>query len=201
MIIEGIVTTLGPGDLLNVAPMGPIVDDSMSQLVLRPFQTSTTYQNLKARPYGVFHIVDDVLLIAQAALDRLERLPPTISADRIAGRVLADCCRWYEFEVVQFNDSTERTELTAKVVHVGRLRDMSGFNRAKHAVLEATILATRLNLIPESELRQQLAALESPVKKTAGPQEIQAFALVVDSVEDWYRRRNVTTWAVPEPSE
>jgi hypothetical protein len=158
----------------------------MQSLLLRPFQTSTTYRNLKSRPQGVFHVLDDVLLIAQAALDRLDRIPQTFPAVRVPGQVLQECCRWYEFEIVHCDDSTERTALTANVVHVGRLRDFFGFNRAKHAVLEATILATRLKLIPESELRPQLAALAIPVETTAGPQEREAFDLVMTYVNDWY---------------
>ncbi len=187
MIVEGIVTTLNRGDQLNIAPMGPIVDETMTSFVFRPFRSSTTYRNLKERPYGVFHIVDDVLLIAQAALDRLEKAPATRNAERIAGRVLTDCCRWYEFEVASFDDSSERTTCNTTVVHTGRLRDMFGFNRAKHAVLEATILATRLHLVPEADVRKQLEALVSPVEKTAGPQEQAAFLLVTNFVEDWYR--------------
>ena len=186
MIVEGIVTTLGPADELNVAPMGPIVDETITHLILRPFQTSTTYQNLKARPYGVFHVVDDVLLIAEAALDRLEQVPVTIPAERIMGRVLSDCCRWYEFEITRINDSSERTSLDANVVHVGRRHDFLGFNRARHAVLEATILATRLQLIPEAEVRLQLQALAIPVEKTSGPRELAAFRLVTSYVDDWY---------------
>lgn len=189
MILEGIVTTLNGRDELNVAPMGPIVDESWSQLVLRPFRTSTTYQNLKQRPCGVFHVTDDVLLLAQAALDRLNTEPPTQSAERIVGRVLLDCCRWYEFQVTQLDDSSERTVITADVIHQGRRRDFLGFNRAKHAVLEATILATRLHLIPEEKVRSQLAELASPVEKTAGPAETKAFSLVMDYVQDWYRNR------------
>ncbi len=192
MIVEGIVTTLNLSGELNIAPMGPMVDDSMTQLLLRPFRSSTTYQNLKARPCGVFHVIDDVLLIAQAALDRLESVPPTLAAERIDGQVLTDCCRWYEFEIVRFDDATERTSLTAQVVHTGRRRDMAGFNRAKHAVLEATILATRLHLIPESEVRQQLVALAVPVEKTAGLRERAAFDLVTTYVDEWYQRAQTT---------
>ena len=160
----------------------------MTELWLRPFRTSNTYQNLKDRPYGVFHVTDDVLLIARAALDRLTETPPTFPAERVMGRVLTDCCRWYEFEMVELDDSSERTSIRAKVVHAGRLREMSGFNRAKHAVLEATILATRLHLIPEAQVRDQLRALESPVEKTAGPRELDAFRLVSTYVDDWYRK-------------
>jgi hypothetical protein len=189
-IIEGIVTTLNLDGELNIAPMGPIVDPGMQTLILRPFQTSTTYANLKARPFGIFHVVDDVLLISQAALDRLQNLPPTFDANQVQGRVLADSCRWYEFEVTNFDDLNLRTRLTATVVHVGRNRDFFGFNRAKHAVLEATILATRLHLLPVSDVRQQLAALASPVEKTAGPRERAAFDLVNSYVDEWYQTQN-----------
>ena len=187
MLLEGLVTSLSLSGELNLAPMGPIVDEAFTQLVLRPFQTSTTYRNLKQRPCGVFHITDDVLLIARAALDRLDALPETVPAQRIDGRVLADCCRWYEFEVVSCDDSSERTRLEAKVVHVGRVRDFIGFHRARHAVLEATILATRLHLIPETDIREQLNALASPVDKTAGPHEREAFQFVCGYVDEWYQ--------------
>jgi hypothetical protein len=189
MILEGLVTSLNAAGDVNLAPMGPIVDAALTQLVLRPFQTSTTFQNLKQRPYGVFHIVDDVLLIAQAALHRLPAIPATMPANSIEGRVLKDCCRWYEFEVITCDDSQDRTRIEARVVHTDRIRDMLGFNRARHAVLEATILATRLHLLPEQEVRSQLQALASPVEKTAGDQERKAFALVCEVVDDWYNRQ------------
>src|SRR5262245_31956784 len=133
MILEGVVTTLDAAGALNVAPMGPIVTDDMSRIELRPFQSSRTYQNLKQHPYGVFHVTDDVLLIARAALSRLDVIPATFPAEAGPGRVLADCCRWYEFEVTVLDDSQERTQILANVVHAGRVRDFFGFNRAKHA--------------------------------------------------------------------
>ncbi|MBS0204769.1 MAG: DUF447 family protein [Planctomycetes bacterium] len=187
MILEGLVTSRNAAGDINLAPMGPIVDESMTTLILRPFQTSTTYQNLRQNPQGVFHVVDDVLLIAQAALHRLAAIPETFPAARIEGRVLQDCCRWYEFEIVTCDDSNERTRLEANVVHTGRIRDMFGFHRARHAVLEATILATRLHLLAEQDVRNQLNSLAIPVDKTAGPREREAFALVCDVVDTWYR--------------
>lgn len=178
MILEGLVTTVDPAGRLNVAPMGPIVSPDMDRLVLRPFRTSQTYRNLLQRPSGVFHVVDDVLLLAKAAIGRLDQEPETFLAERVAGRVLRMACRWYEFEVESINDSQERTELSARVVHVGRLRDVFGFNRAKHAVIEAAILATRLHLISRDEIHRQYAALKVAVEKTAGPDEPEAFSLL-----------------------
>ncbi len=184
MILEGIVTSLDAAGRLNVAPMGPIVTPEMTVLILRPFQPSQTYRNLKSRPHGVFNVVDDVLLLARAALNRLEHEPASQPAEKIAGRILDDCCRWFEFEVTACDDSQERTRLEARVVHAGRKRDFFGFNRAKHAVLEATILATRLHLLPTEEVREALRRLEPAVQKTAGPQEFAAWQLVCDFIAE-----------------
>ncbi len=186
MILEGIVTSLSSTGELNVAPMGPLVDESLTWLHFRPFQTSQTYRNLVARPCGVFHVVDDVLLLAKAAIGRIDTPPETFAATRIDGRVLASACRWYEFEIESIDATHDRTDIRARVVQVGRLRDFFGFNRAKHAVLEAAILATRLHLLPRDDVESQLAALRSPVEKTAGPDELTAFQAVLDFVKESY---------------
>ncbi len=178
MIIEGIVTSLNREGLLNIAPMGPIVDESLTWFRLRPFQTSTTFRNLESTGCGVFHVVDDVLLIAQAALNRLPEEVPTRAALTIDGRVLEAACRWYEFRVETLDASQVRSEIQCDVTHTGVIREFFGFNRAKHAVLEATILATRLHLIPREQVLFQLKDLKVIVDKTAGPREFEAFALV-----------------------
>ena len=47
-------------------PWGRRVDRSITHLMLRPFQTAQTYHNLKATGCGVFHVTDDVNLLARA---------------------------------------------------------------------------------------------------------------------------------------
>lgn len=185
MILEGIVTSLNSAGELNIAPMGPFVDDSMSTLRLRPFQTSVTFRNLKAHPCGVFHVVDDVLLLARAAIGQLTDAPETFAAEKIDGVVLQAACRWYEFEIETIDDSRDRADVRARVVHTGRIRDFFGFNRAKHAVVEAAILATRLHLLPRADVDSQLAALRIPLEKTAGPRELQAFELLERYVREF----------------
>src|SRR6188768_4449317 len=90
LIAEGIVTTVNPDGSANISPMGPRVDRDFSHLMLRPYQTSTTYQNLKRTGEGVFHITDDVLLIAKAAIGELDPLPPLEPAKHVRGFVLKD---------------------------------------------------------------------------------------------------------------
>src|SRR5579862_7636016 len=123
LILEGIVTTQDPTGAVNVAPMGPLVDESMSGLILRPFKTSQTFGNLKTLPCGVFHVVDDVLLLARAAVGLLRETPATFPAKTVQGVVLSQACRWYEFQIDEFDDSRDRAELSARVVHAGRIRD------------------------------------------------------------------------------
>jgi hypothetical protein len=178
MILEGIVTTISPAATLNIAPMGPRVDGAMDHLVLRPFPTSHTYRNLKAHPEGVFHVTDDVLLLARAALGPVEPPPVVLPASRVRGFVLADACRNYEFRVVSMDERNERVAIEVEVVHAGRWRDFFGFNRAKHAVVEAAILATRTSFLPLADIEAEFRKLATIIDKTGGDQEHQAFELL-----------------------
>jgi uncharacterized protein len=182
MILEGIVTTLNADGGVNIAPMGPRVDAIMRQIILRPFATATTYRNLKRTGEGVLHVTDDVELLARAAIGPLQPLPELTPAEGVAGFRLADTCRWYSFRVLEIDDQAERTTLLAEVVASGRVRDFFGFNRAKHAVLEAAILATRRHLLPADEIAADFVRLKVLVDKTGGPQEHRAFNLLADYV-------------------
>ena len=189
MILEGIVTTVSPEGALNVAPMGPHVGPGMERFVLRPFPTSQTCRNLKAHGEGVLHVTDDVLLLARAALGPVVPAPAVFPAERVRGSVLRDACRYYEFRVRSLDESEPRVRIEADVVHAGRLRDFFGFNRAKHAVVEAAILATRTDFLPLDEIEGEYRKLAVIVDKTGGEQERQAFALLREHVERVARER------------
>ncbi len=188
-ILEGIVTTLNADGSVNISPMGPIVDEAMRHLRLRPYQTSTTYKNLKRSGEGVLHVTDDVELLARAAVGQPEPMPLLLPAEHVQGKILAGACRWYEFRVTRLNDSQERTEIEAEVVGQGRLRDFFGFNRAMHAVVEAAILATRVRWLPAETIRGELERLAVPVEKTAGECERRAFAFLQQYVDEQLNRR------------
>ena len=187
MILEGIVTTLDEEGRVNIAPMGPVVPDdypgaALVTFALLPFRTSRTHANLAGCPEGVLHVSDDVLLLARAAIGEVQPLPPMIDALEVRGRILAEACRAYEFRVVSRSGDPVRERLVAEVVRTHRLRDAFGFNRAKFAVLEAAILATRVHLLPPDEIEADFCRLVRLVEKTGGPCEIEAFALLQDYV-------------------
>jgi uncharacterized protein len=177
LILEGIVTTVAVDGTVNIAPMGPAVEEgtALDRFVLRPFPTAQTYRNLRAHGEGVLHVTDDVLLLARAAVGPVEPAPPLLAASQVRGFVLAGACSYFEFRVDAFDESEPRVRIDAKVVHTGRLRDFFGFNRAKHAVVEAAILATRTHLLPLDQIEAEYRKLDVIVGKTGGAQEREAF--------------------------
>ena len=182
MILEGLVTTVGDSGGAHLAPMGPRMREDGSGFVLRPFPSSTTFRNLKARREGVLHVTDDVNLLARAAVNQAPAFE-TIPARVVAGFIIKNTCRYHEFRVSRLDESQERMHIECEIVAGGTLRDFFGLNRAKHAVVEAAILATRLHLIPRDEVLAEYRKLRVLVEKTGGPAEAGAFEFLERHVE------------------
>lgn len=178
MIIEGLCTTTNPDGSVNIAPMGPVVNEELTSFLFRPFQSSQTFQNLKSTRCGVFHVTDDVGLIARAAIDLLDEPLALQPAQTIQGSVVSSACRWYEFEVISIDDSQPRSEIQTELKHVGWLRDYWGLNRARNAILEAAILSTRLHLLDPQDVSRQMQQLEIIVEKTANFNDQETFQLI-----------------------
>jgi hypothetical protein len=151
-------------------------------IALKPFLDTATYRNVLASRTAVVNLTDDVRVFARAAISnpRYETGPATI----VRGVVLGDCCSWRELEVTSIDSTPPRSRIEALVVHRGTRREFIGFNRARHAVLEAAIYATRLHLLPRSFIDSELARLQIIVDKTAGPREREAMALLTEHVRD-----------------
>jgi uncharacterized protein len=178
VIIETIVTSTAQDGTINFAPMG--VEWQDDALVLKPFLETTTFRNLSAGGAAVVNLTDDVMLFARAALSDPQF--PSFPAQVVPGVVLDAACSWREVEVVSVDDTPPRSRIRTRVVHRGFRREFIGFNRARHAVLEATILATRTHLLPAEQVRDELARLQVIVDKTAGSREQEAMTFVCEYV-------------------
>ena len=177
-VIETITTTINPDGTVNCAAMG--VEWSDEVIVIKPYRSTRTLRNLQATGMAVVNLTDDILLFAQAAL--ADPQPPTRPAAKIAGAVLADACSWREVTVEAIDCSGPRARVTTRVVARGAGREFLGLNRARHAVLEASIIASRARRLPAADVRAELARLQVLVDKTAGPREREAMDLVRDHV-------------------
>jgi hypothetical protein len=192
VILEGIVTTTNEDGSTNISPMGPDIEDPVHTFQLRPFTSSTTYRNLLRDREGVLHVIDDVLLLAQAAIGQLDPRPELVATTAVRGHILKNCCRWYAFRVVEIEDHEPRASMRCQVVDTGNRRNFFGFNRAKHAIVELAILATRVHLLPRAEIVHEFDRWEPVVLKTGGPREQEAFVLLRRYVSDG--PANGVTW-------
>ena len=174
MIIETIVTTIAQDGTLNCAPMG--VEWGHDHLVLKPFLETATYRNLVSGRVAVIHLIDDVRVFAHGAISNPSY--PTVPASFVRGLVLADCCSWREVEVRSIDSTPPRSRMEAAIVHTGTRREFVGFNRAAAAVIEAAIYSTRLHLLSREFIESELTRLQVIVDKTAGPNELEAMALL-----------------------
>src|SRR3989454_10300834 len=176
--MESILTTLAPAGTVNFAPMG--VEWGEEEIVIKPFLETTTFRNIEATRVAVVNLTDDVMLFAQGATASVQFRAPPAAGGR--GVVLDAACSWREVEVRALDATPPRARIVTRVVHRGVRREFLGFNRARHAVLEAAILASRTHLLPADQIRGEFARLQGIVDKTAGPRELEAMALLSEYV-------------------
>jgi hypothetical protein len=179
VILETIVTTMNGQGAINFAPMG--VEWGNETIVLKPFLETTTFLNVRETGSAVVNITDDVMLFAQGAISSPQF--PYVPAQRVKGAVLEAACSWRELEVVAIDATPPRSRIDTRVVHQGTRREVLGFNRARHAVLEAAILATRTHLLPREQISEEYARLQVIVDKTAGGREQEAMQLLTQYVQ------------------
>jgi hypothetical protein len=178
MIVETVTTTINPDGTVNCAAMG--VEWGEDAIVIKPYRATRTLRNLERHGAAVVNLTDDILLFCEAALD--DPHPPTRPAAAVEGAVLADACSWREVAVETIDASGPRARVTARVAGRGTGREFVGFSRASGAVLEASILASRVRRLPPGEIRADLARLAAIVDKTAGPRERAAWDRVLRHV-------------------
>jgi uncharacterized protein len=186
MIIETIFSTVNEIGQPNFAPMGVIWGEE--ELTVRPFRQSRTCHNLITTGYGVANLTDDVLAFVQSGL--YDAALPHFLASAVPGVVFQDACSWRELAVVAVSGTAERAEVRCRVAGKGWRRDFLGFNRARSAIIEATILATRLHLHDPATVTEALDRYEIIVEKTGDEAEKAAFERIREFVRRWLSGRD-----------
>jgi hypothetical protein len=183
MIRECIVTTLNEAGTAHIAPLGLIEEEG--GWIIAPFKPSATLDNLRVHPYAVANFTDDVLIFAGCLTG--QRDWPTREAARVPGRVLEAALAHAELKVDRVEEDELRPRFHCKVVHEASHAPFQGFNRAKAAVLEAAILASRLSMLPREKIERELAYLQTAVEKTAGPREHEAWRMLIEKIEEYFK--------------
>ena len=177
-LLETVVTTIGSDGVVNCAAMG--VRWGVHELVFWPFDATRTLKNLRFRGEAVIHLTDDVLLFVESALGHPR--PPMRDASVVAGSVIEEASVWREVVVTEIeptDDELPRSRVRARVVAAGTgSAEPSGLCRARHAAVEASIVASRLRWLGGECVWSELARLQELIDKTAGPRERAAMDYV-----------------------
>ena len=188
MIRECIVTTLSEGGRVHNAPLGliaTVLEGDEQGWIIGPFRPSTTLDNLRSNPFAVASFTDDVLVFAGCLTGSKDW--PTRPATHVPGVVLDGALAHAELKVEHVEEDEQRPRFNCRVVHQAMHAPFLGFNRAQAAVIEAAILATRLDLLPREKIERELGYLQTAVEKTAGTREHAAWRLLIEKIEDYYK--------------
>jgi uncharacterized protein len=179
MVIETVVTTLGETGEPHFAAMGVLLGEET--VVIRPYTNTRTFRYLQKHGDAVVNVTDDVLLFTKSALTH-EQLDCE-RARHVRGVILRGACHWHEVQVAEIlvppaTPGGQRADVVTRIVHAGTARPFAGFCRAKHAVVEASILASRLRPHPLAGILGEIDKLEPIVEKTGGPREREALRFI-----------------------
>lgn len=181
MIYETIVTSLNTDGTAHIAPLGIREQDEL--VLIAPFRPSTSLDNLLRSQNAVVNLTDDVRLFAGSLTGRREW--PTRRAELVDGWVVESALAHRELELVEVREDETRPHLLFKVVHERIHAPFRGFNRAQAAVIEASVLVSRLHMLPSEKIDAELKYLAIAIEKTAGERELEAWGWLMERIENF----------------
>jgi hypothetical protein len=89
-------------------------------------------------------------------------------------------------ELIDVREDETRSQLVMKPIISENNQSFQGFNRAQAAVVELSILVSRLHLLPKEKVLAEMVYLQIAIDKTAGEREIEAWNWLSEKVNDFY---------------
>jgi len=188
MIREVIVTTVAADGAPHIAPLGLIEDmrgDGAEGWIIAPFRPSTTLDNLEATGVAVANYTDDPRVFAGCLTGR--RAFPLVALEDCPAPRLAAALAHAVLRVERVTTDDLRPRFHCAVAALATHAPFRGLNRARAAVLELAILASRLSMLPRDKVEREIEYLRIAIDKTAGPEEREAWGWLMEKVEAFYR--------------
>ncbi len=179
-IHEVIVTTINEQGQSHCAPMG--ITEVNAHILIQPFKPSTTYDNLKRHRQCTVNYTDDVRVFAGSLTGR--RRWDMLPCQQIEGFYLSQALAHAELEIIAFDDDDPRACFKASVICDVNHAPFRGYNRAQSAVIDAAVLVSRLKMLPEQKIKQEIAYLAIAIAKTAGPRELEAWGWLMTKIKE-----------------
>lgn len=156
VIVEVVVSTASLDGAPNAAPMGARLRGGLVEL--RPFKDTATYRNLAATHRAVLNVVDDPEPFVATTLKE-----GPLPRDMFEGGVVAPRLRgakaYVEVEAVEEVDEGGRALFRCRPVEVVVRGPVKAYCRARSALIEALIHATRVRALTSMGLRGEVEGL------------------------------------------
>ena len=94
-----------------------------------------------------------------------------------------------EVEVYEIKNDKVRPTFKCKIVESILNKRFEGFNRAQFSLVEACILATRINFLDEKKIMNDPSFLSEPLKKTGGQAEKKLWDKIEKFIVDGIRKK------------
>jgi hypothetical protein len=181
VIFETIVSTRDEAGRDHIAPMG--IRQEGGFIVLSPFRPSATLDHVLREKCAVVNYVDDVRIFAGCLTGPYDW--PTLPVEQLSCRRLAAALAHSEVRLERMQDDPTRPRLICSEIAHSTHAAFAGFNRAQCAVIEAAILVSRLNMLPQEKIDAEMAYLAIAVEKTAGARELEAWGWLKARIEEF----------------
>lgn len=170
MIIETIITSLNEDKSVNYAPFGIKINKDI--ITISPYIPSITHENLKLRMSAAINYTNNANLFVSCLLKKKIDLK---KCHEINCFYIKESLKHQEIKVIDYIENAIRPEFKCKVIREENHNTFNGINRANNAIIEACILATRINLLKKEHIFKELKYLSNAVKKTSGKKEIESW--------------------------
>ena len=165
-ITEVIVTSVSKSGEPNAAPMGVVRHGD--RYFIRMFPNTTTLKNVEETGYLMANVTTDPLVYVVSAFENLDSSYFSMEKDLIVpslkGAAAWVYCKCSVGEYVAVEPVT--STIVERVVPV--------FSRAFPAIIEATILGTRIRFDKGGESEKKIHEYASIVRKCGSPRELEA---------------------------
>ena len=185
MIHEVIVTTKSVSGEVHIAPMG--IKMSETEVFISPFKPSKTLENLISQKEAVINFVDDVRVFA-GIICKIKKDWPLTNLKDIKVPRLKNANTHYEVLVKNIVDDKTRPRVICKILGESIHVPFRGFNRAQFSIIEASILISRLGMIPLDKIEEELQYLKIGLEKTSGEKEKEAWGWIQKRLNDFKKK-------------
>ncbi|MFC3958415.1 DUF447 domain-containing protein [Halovivax cerinus] len=177
-VTESLVTTLGPNDRWNVAPLGLFAGDPVTATT---WGATRTRRNVDRTGEGYVQFVTDPVTFVDAALSIVETTNPVVDQAHAWAHV--------EFTRVDSGHDGDTEWVRWALVPVETTivsRTVPTLSRGLGAVIEASVAASRLgtDAYDESTCRRTIARAGDVVERAGSPREREAFDRLLAHVDE-----------------